>query len=323
MAGFTQWRSWAAKKDIRKVTYICGDEPFLVEQVVEDMKSIVAPPSTDYVVYEAGSVVDSVIWVEALHTPLDPQATRLVVVRSAERFQDWAFLSQWLLITKNSTSIYIVFVSNEPNFPTYTAGTDNKEYPTDYIELIQNKGRAVKCSLPSEEDLANWMVEEYDLSYEAADFLVRHASGNLHSMINVCRKAKVFNASPKPAVIAQLCAEESHDSFVDSLILLDKKSALRAIRDLEEDAYSRQIGMLDSRLELIQDLSAMNSKHMSMREMFTEPGMKPFLVRKFLPCVKRYNDAKIAYCRKLLVVMDHAIQSGARKGVLEILVAMW
>lgn len=322
MAGFTQWRTWAAKGDIRKVTFVCGDEPFLIERVVEDIKSIVAPPATDYVVYEAGSVVDSAIWVEALHTPLDPQASRLVVVRSAERFQDWAFLSQWLLVTKNSTAIYIVFVSNEPNFPTYLGG-DGKEYPTDYIELIQKQGRAVKCSLPSEEDLANWLIEEYGLSYESADFLVRHASGNLHSMINVCRKAKVFNASPKPAVIAQLCAEESHDSFVDSLILLDKKSAILAIKALDEDAYSRQIGMLDSRLELIQDLAAMSSRHMTLREMCAEPGMKPFLVRKFLPCVRKYNDAKIAYCRRLLVVCDHAIQSGARKGVLETLVAMW
>lgn len=323
MAGFTQWRSWAAKKDIRKVTFICGDEPFLVERVVEDIRSIVAPPTTDYIVHEAGSVIDSAIWVEALHAPLDPQASRLVVVRSAERFQDWAFLSQWLLITKNSTSVYIVFVSNESDFPTVLADNGKDYIPAEYIQVIQSKGRVVKCSLPSEEDLANWLVDEYALSYESADFLVRHASGNLHSMINVCRKAKVFNASPKPAVIAQLCAEESHDSFVDSLILLDKKSALLAIKDLDEDAYSRQIGMLDSRLELIQDLSAMNSKHMGLREMCGEPGMKPFLVRKFLPCVKRYNDSKIAYCRKLLVVMDHAIQTGARRGVLETLVAMW
>lgn len=323
MAGFTQWRAWASKGDLRKVTYVCGDEPFLVERVVEDIRSIVNPPTTDYVVYDAGSTVDSAIWVEALHAPLDPQANRLVVVRSAERFQDWAFLSQWFIITKNSSSIYLVFVSNEPDVPT-TLAADGKSYKTtDYIELIQSKGRVVKCSLPAEEDLANWLVDDYGLSYESADFLVKHASGNLHSMINVCRKAKVFNASPRPAILAQLCAEESHDTFVDSLIVGDKKSAMRAIRDLDESAYSRQIGMLDSRLELIQDLASLEAKRLSLREMCAEPGMKPFLVRKFLPCAKKYSEAKVAYCRQLLVIADHAIQSGARKGVLETLVAMW
>lgn len=312
MAGFTQWRTWAAKKDIRKVTYVYGDEPFLVEQVVEDMKSIVAPPSTDYLTFDASNTLDSAIWVEAMHAPLDPQANRLIVVRCAEQFQDWAFLPQWLLLTKHSAVVYIVFVSNEVETP-----------EGEHIDLIQSKGRLVRCTIPGERDLANWLVDDYGLSYESADFLVKHASGNLDSMINVCRKARLFSASPKPAVIAQLCAEESHDSFVDSLILGDKKSALRAIRSIDEDSYSRQIGMLDSRLSLIQELSTMTAKHMGLKEICAEPGMKAFLVRKFLPCVRKYTDSNIHYCRKLLVVADNAIQTGARKGVLEMLVAMW
>lgn len=320
MATFTQWRSWAAKGDLRKVTYVCGEESFLVERVVEDIRSIVNPPATDYLVFNAGDVDDSAIWVEARHTPLDPQANRLVVVRRAEAFQDWDMLAQWFAMSKNMTSNYLVFVSGESDFPTVQQEQNN--VPADYIDLIQSKGRLIRCSLPNEEDLANWLVDDYDLNYAAADFLVKHASGNLSSMINVCRKAKVFNASPSPAIIAQLCAEESHDSFVDSLIFMDKKSALRAIENISDEEYSRQIGMLDSRLELLQDLSFMLSKHMGMREM-CEQGMKPFLVRKFLPVAKRYGDAKILYCRKLLAIMDDVIQSGCRKGVLETLVAMW
>lgn len=321
MANFTQWRAWAAKSDIRKVTFVYGEESFLAERVVDDIKSIVNPPATDYLIFNAGDVNDSAIWVESLHTPLDPQANRLVVVRRAEAFQDWAFLSQWLLMSKNMPSNYLVFVSDEPDIP--TTQQDGKFVPTDYIDLIQTKGRVIRCSLPAEEDLANWLVDDYALDYAAADFLVRHASGNIHSMINVARKAKVFNASPSPAIIAQLCVEESHGSFVDSLIIRDKKSALRAIEDIPEEDYSRQIGMLDSRLELIQDLAFMASKRMGLREMCAEPGMKPFLVRKFLPAVKRYDDSKILYCRKLLAIMDDVIQNGSRRGVLETLVAMW
>lgn len=312
MATFTQWRSWATKGDIRKVTFVCGDEPFLVERVIDDIKSIVNPPATDYIVFNAGDVNDSAIWVESLHTPLNPQANRLVVVRRAEAFQDWAFLAQWFILSKNMPCNYLVFVSGESDVPT-----------TDYIELIQTKGRVVRCSLPAEEDLANWLVDEYALGYDAADFLVKHASGNLHSIVNVARKSKVFRASPSPAIIAQLCEEESHDSFVDSLILQDKKSALRAIREVPEEEYSRQIGMLDSRLELIQDLSLMLSKRMGLREMCLEPGMKPFLVRKFLPAAKKYDDRKILYCRRLLAIVDDVIQNGSRQGVLETLVAMW
>lgn len=321
MSNFTQWRAWADKGDIRKVTYVYGEESFLVERVVQDIKAIVNPPTTDYIVITVGEGNDSAIWVESLHAPLDPQANRLVVVRNAESFQDWPFLAQWFLLSKNMPCNYLVFVSNEADIPTVQQG---KQFiPPEHIQLIQAKGRVVRCSLPAEKDLADWFVEEYGLTYTAADFLVKHASGNLHAMVNVCRKAKILHASPSPAIIAQLCEEESHDNFVDSLILMDKKSALRAAKNIDQGDYSKIVAFLDSRLELIQDLGLMASKRMGIHEMCKEPGMKPFLVRKFLPCVKKYNDAKILYCRKLLTIMDDVIQSGSTKGVLETLVAMW
>src|SRR5687768_2270252 len=112
---FNQWQGYAVKKDVGRVTYVCGDQPVLVELVVDDIKNILQVPVTDFVALDASQ--DTNVWESAGQYGLDPDANRLVVVRNAECVQDWDLLSSWLGQTRANPKNYILFISSKPDAP--------------------------------------------------------------------------------------------------------------------------------------------------------------------------------------------------------------
>lgn len=316
---FNQWKGYAAKKETGRITYVCGDQPALVELVVDDIKNILQVPVTDFVNLDANQGIN--MWEAASQYGLDPNVNRLVVVRNAEYVQDWEPLSPWLANSRANPKNYLVFVSNHSDAPAVFAKGKRVGYE-DYIEIIRAKGKFIKCSMPNDDDLVKW-AESYGLSKVSADFLVERTSGDTEIMLDVLRKVHIWNGSPNIKALALLCEEQALDAFEDYLILKDKKAAYLMLSNMSDDERARAITRLDRRLDMLMEIGKYVRRRMFAGDIAATTGIKVFLVKRFTPVVRDYDDKKIKYCRQLLALVDGAVRDGVKTGAWETLIALW
>jgi hypothetical protein len=316
---FNQWRGHAAKGSVAKVTYVCGDQDALVELVIQDIKDILQVPATDYVAMDAAH--EQSMWSLASQYPLDPNANRLTVVRNADRIEDWSSLAAWVANSRSNPKNYLLFVSNASDAPALWGKGKRIGY-ADHIELIRTKGKFIKCSMPNDEDLVSW-AQSYGLSKNVAMHLTERTSGDTALMLNVLRKVHIWSSSPSTKVIDLLCEEQALDSFADYLILRDKQTALLALRTMSEDDRAKIVSRLDRRLDMLTEMSKYVRKRMYAGDIAATTGIKIYLVKRFMPVVKDYDDRKIRYCRQILALVDGAVNDGVKIGAYEALIGLW
>lgn len=317
---FNQWRNYAAKGEVSKITYCCGDQDALVELVIQDVKNILQVPPTDYVTVDA-SHSSEVFWEYASQYPLNPDSVRLTVVRNADKIQSWENLTEWLANSRNNPKNFILFVSSQSDAPAdYSKG--KKIGYQEHIELIRAKGKFIRCSQPNDEDLVKWATS-YGLTDRAATFLIERTSGDTGVMLDVLRKVHIWDGAPSPKALSLLCDELALDSFADYLILRDKPNALLALKSMSIDEQLRAIGWLDHRLDSLLDIGRYVRRRMYDNDISASTGIKVFLVKRLRPIVKDYDDRKIKYCRQLLAMADGAIRNGVKSGPMEVLISLW
>lgn len=316
---FNQWRNYAAKRDVAKITYCCGNQEALIELVVDDIKNILNVPATDFVSLDASQA--NTVWEQSSQYSMDPEANRLVIVRNAEQFTDWQGLEAWLANSRNNPKNYILFVSYENDAPSIFAKGKRISY-VEHIELIRAKGKFIKCSLPNDEDLVSW-AQSYGLDKRSSEFLVERTSGNTSLMLDVLKKIDVWNGSPTPKALALLCEEQALDSFADYLILRDKQAAYIALGGLTEDEKAKIISRIDYRLDTLVEIGRCVRRRMFDGDIAAATGIKIYLIKKFKNIVKDYDDRKIRYCRQLLAMIDGVQRDGAKVGTWETLITLW
>lgn len=316
---FNQWRNYAVKSEVAKITYVCGEQSTLVELVLDDIKKILQVPVTDYVTIDASQSVN--VWEVASQYPLDPDSNRLVVVRHAEKINCWNELTDWLAHSRKNPKNFLVFVSDESDAPIiYNKGKRVGYF--EHIEIIRTKGKFIKCSQPNEDDLSRW-CQSYGLSVQSADYLIQRTAGDTAAIYSVLKKIKIWSGSPNPKALELFCQEQVMDNVADYLILQDKKSALLALKSLNPQEYSKIISKLDVRLDCMADMYRCVIRRMYDADIATATGIKIFLVKKFKPVAKEYDVQKLKYRRQLITMIDAAIQSGAKTGVMESLITLW
>jgi hypothetical protein len=316
---FNQWKGYAAKKDVAKVTYVCGNQSALVEIVVKDIIDILKPPVTDFVNVYATDTMN--IWELASQYSLNPETNRLVVVRDAEKITNWNGLEDWLANSRVNPKNHIVFVANTDDAPAIFSKGKRVSY-AEHIDVIRTKGKFIKCSMPSHEDLISW-AQSYGLSKESAEFLIERTSGDTGNMLNVLRKIHVFKASPNVKAINLLCDEQFLSSFTTYLIEGDKYGAYQSLQNLSEDGRLKALTELDYTLNYVYEIGNCVRKRMYDVDIAAKTGIKIFLVKKFRPVVKDYDEKKIKHCRQLLAMTDSALRQGAKTGVMEGLITLW
>lgn len=317
---FNQWRSFVSKGTVPKITYCCGDQPALIELVIEDIKKTLQVPVTDYVEIDAKYSNESV-WDTASQYPLDPSSNRMILVRNAEFLKSWNELSDWLAQTKKNTSNYVVFVSYLSDGPQIYAKGKRVGYQ-EHVEIIRTKGKFVKCSQPNDEDLVSW-AQSYGLTKPVAEHLMERTSGDTSAMLDVLKKVHVWNGSPSTKALDLLCEEQALDSFADYLMLRDKKTAYLALSSMSDEDKNKIITHLDFRLDTVMEIAKCVRKRMYATDIAATTGIKIFLVKRFIPVVKDYDEKKIKFCRQLLAMVDSSLNSGAKVGVWEALIALW
>lgn len=320
MPSYSQWRTSADKGQVAKVTWVCGDQRVLVEEVVDETKAILQVTEFDYVPLWAESDSELSIWDAVYQFPLEPDAKRLILVRQADKIKNWKPLEKWLQDSKNISSNHLMFVSDEIGYP--MSLEEEPEYP-EFFELIRKRGKVVKCSMPNPAEVISWIKRNSTFTDYSASFLFDRCGSDLSAVSNVCKKSKMFKADPGSQVITQLSEEYASQSFSDCLIYLNKKAALLDLPNIPESDYSKIIGQLYSRLDMLQVLHRAAPNFNTTRELSEATGLKMFLVSKYVQAAKAYDKTKISNCRNILTVVDDAVQRQATEGAMELLVSLW
>lgn len=320
MPSYSQWRTAADKGQVAKVTWVCGDQRVLVEEVVEETKRLLEVSEFDYIPLWAESDTELAIWDSAYQFPLEPEARRLILVRQADCIQNWAPLEKWLVDSKSLSANFLLFVSDQADYP-MTQDKDPKILP--HIELIRKRGKTVKCSMPSQAEVLSWIKRNSRLNDFSANFLYERCGGDLSAVANVCKKSLMFKADPGSQILAELSKEYSNQDFSDCLVYQNKKAALLDLPNIPESDYSKIIGQLYSKLDILYALHRAGPNFNTTRELAEATGIKVFLVAKYLQASKSYDRTKVANCRNILTVVDDAIQRHAADNAMELLVSLW
>lgn len=323
MSTFTQFMAHADKGEIRRCTWLCGDQPVLIEQVIDTIRDMVKPSELDYISFTAGTDTDATIWAAANQYPLTPGAPRLILVRNAGKIRRWDPLADWMDAARILPGVHLVLVSADADFP-YTIVDGKKaglKPPVDLIQAKRRSGMIVRCAMPNASDAVAWVRRRAPaLSHGLAGYLLTRTGGDLAAAAGVCDKIALFDATVNRTTVDALCQENPADSFVDCLLYLRKPQALLVAAAMDPRDYGKVIGQLDARLDLLATLCRANSAGLGAHEIH---GVSPFLVRQYLPCAKYYTPTTCVNRRRLLAVVDEAYRSGAREAIMESLVALW
>lgn len=319
MGSYAQWRTAVDAGELRRVTWVCGDQRVLVEEVVDTTRRKLAVSELDYVSLSHGPGFDREVWAQANQYSLSPGNNRLILVRDAEKLTDRGQLGDWLARTRYLPGVYLLFVSNESDLPR-TAGRGIQGLLPWASAIKSPRGFLVRCTMPSESDAIAWVRRHSQLDDSAARHLLTRSGGNLSTAAAVTAKLSLFDGRASTATIDLLCMERPMDDFTDILLSLDKRRALLRIRDLDETDRLRLVPVLDARLDLLQGLHRHQIAGHTLRQI---TGVPPFLARQYLPLARHYDAARCAHRRRVLAVVDDALRTGARDGVLEALVSLW
>jgi len=331
MASFNQWRRAIAKKpEPRQITWVCGDERVLVEDVVEQIRDYLGPEPWNYVPLVAGEDSERRIWNEADQHPLGG-SPRLLVIRNAEKLERWDRFEEWIKYRTLNPRTYLVLVSNEERIPKVEPTPEERKKgerakPPAHIAAIGTKGYVIECrpyTSATAQYSIEWVQSKVKMREGVAKHLLLRSNFDLRLVRDVCRKLAVFPGEITISVVNALLVERPRDTFADSLLALDKKGALLALRDLQPEDYGRTIGFLDSRLDLAGLVHDMHVERKAPYEIARAAGSQGFLVKEILPVAKHYDAKRRLAIRKVLAVADEAYRAGQTTGVLETVVAFW
>lgn len=297
---------WLAyKASLPKILCLYGSNPTLQRLSLNSLLKRLSPSDVVYLDLEEND--EKQLWSNLFRYPTDPEFPILVVVRNAERVQDWNNLRN----LHSSTIVnHVVFIFSEALAESHYA-----------YEFMRRKAKYVDCSKVSDDELLV-LMGQFGLSKRSSELLLDRSSGDLKTVLNVIEKTK-FLGSSTPEVITALCQESALDSFSDYLIFGHKEAAISVASTLSYEESLREVQFLFSRMKMFEDIngaSKFNNKFAP--EIAREIGAKVFLVKKYSKVSKTYDSRKILSKRTLLVATDSALRDGGRLALLS-LVAMW
>ncbi len=316
---YTLWKAAADKGEVRRVTWVCGDQPVLIEEIVSTTVRMLTVSELDLLSFRAGSVADREIWAAAGQYPLTDACDRLVIVREAQRMKRWEPLTEWLSQRQRLPRNYLLFIADGDDFDTVTV--DGRKVIAPHIEQVRaSRGRLVRCGLPNEGDAVAWLRSRAPMSEATARYVLKRVGHDLRLAADVAGKVKLFGGNPGESTIDALCQVEPADSFADALVGLDREDALRALPGLADADRVRVLRLLESRLDILSLLWKANRARTPVREITDVPA---FLLHKLMPVARHYPPEKCVKARSLLAATEVAHRGGARTGVFESLIALW
>lgn len=316
MGTFKQWLG--AGCPVRRVTYVCGPEPVLAEEVVAAVRADFG--GEDRTVLVAGDDHEADIWSACAQYPMDADAGRLVIVRDAARLKRWDDVPD-LLETGTSR---LLFVSAEDDYAR-KSGSGKRELLPHLAPFRDSRhAQLIKCVAPGAEDLTGWVQRIWPgCGITAAFHLLTRAGGEVAMVRDVAAKAAAARLEPTERTIDGLLAAQPGAEFIDCLLARRRPDALRAAARLSEPAVLGVLARLDGVLDTLARLQEAMARRLDGRDIAVKYRVPAFVARKYREIAPQYGPAEAQRCRSVLVIADDTWRSGVRDGVLEALVAVW
>jgi hypothetical protein len=314
MATYTQWCSlFYEKKETKRLTYLVGPDRILVEEIVDAIRDRVAPHELDYASVSPVEQPAPQIWAAMNQYPIDPDGRRLVIVRDVEKLKGWDKNFQSWMASRHLPDVIVVMVDSRHEVDT----------KSEHMASIVKSGRYVSCGPLNEADAYAFISSKCAIDKSDALALLTRVGGDLAKAAGVASKAAVLGRRLDLKAIEILATPSPSEEFEDALIALNKPLALRAASDMDPSDYSRAIGSLDYRLDQVRRLNILIRRQTSMRDIIANSKIPPFVVKRLMPVAKHYDRANALSRTSALALVDSALRSGAREGLLEVLVATW
>lgn len=325
------WRASTQKSPApRQITWVCGNEVVLIEEVVSYVINYVSPEPWNLVTYVVGEDSERDIW-SALD--LHPMGTspRVVVVRHVEKIVVWDRFIQWVKDRGKNPRTYLIMVSDEEGVPktvpTYAERREGiRPQPLPHIAIIGTKGHVVECkqfTTATSLKAVEWVKSKAKMSDMSARFLLTRTNWDLRMVRDACLKASLFPGEITSSVVADLVTEQPGESLADAILALDRKTALLAAQSIDYSEIGKLLGLLDAKLDKAGEVHDMVAAHRTFGEMTKALGPQAFLLPELMKISKHYDTNRRTKIRGVLAIADEAYRSGATVGVMEAVISMW
>lgn len=332
MSTFSQWwRTFAKKQEVRPVTWLCGSERALVDDVLQAIRHRLVPAAWNYVPLRAGEDSERDIWSEIFALPVGEGASRLVVVRGAQHLKQPERIVQFAKRSKDAhPGCFVVLISDEHTVPRLPPTEDQRKRRAkgDVVPwlVLGTRGHVIECRpfTPDTAEVAvQWVQNKTGARTNVAGYLLNRADGNMHLVRDTCAKLAVFDQEITISAVNDLLSQRPRDSLVNALVAMDKRTALAALDEMPPDEYSRTLGLLDAQLDLAGLVHDMTAQHATLFEIQRAAGTRGFLVKDLVDVARHYSADRRAAIRRTLAVADESLRAGARVGIMESVIALW
>lgn len=304
---------------------MCGDEQVLVDEVVTSIQEKIVVDEVNFSRLDASDLTHREVWEELMQTPLG-KGYKLTIVRHADALLEDETFSRFVASRGKLPRNYSIFVGDSASLPRRES-TQGKGELVPALYALKGRGSIVECrafTASSAKYAVEWVKDKGDIRGSVAEYLLNRATGDLRLVRDTLNKINLFPGEITTGIVNEILEDRPDDTFLDSIFALDKKNALKALKELPLDQYSRTLGLLDARLELAGLVHDMLVERKPTSEIARAAGNKSFLLPDILPVAKYYDKKRRLRIRSVLGTIDnHSSEYGLPDGALIALVALW
>lgn len=313
MATFFQWRSHAIAGDLPRITWVCGEQSILIEELIDIAKRATQASSMSYLSIDASDVSVGEVRAAIDQHILSQKEKRLIVIRSAQEL-DYAVFQEWIG-NKNRANAYLILVSDDKELPVLKG---NAEVTTFFNTYGVYK---VKCFFPNEEDLLSWVqLKAYRQGDEVVRRIIERCGDSLKAMSDLAVKLNVIGEDLSAEHVDALCEDHPSGTFEISLLAFRKVEAYQLSDNLK---LSKVLGSLDQKLGALETMYLAAKAKKSGKETAADLGNQTFLYPMLRHVAQLYGPTEIQRRRMLLGLLEPYYRYGDCAGVIESLISMW
>ena len=323
------WNSHSRDPKPKPILWVCGPARVLVDDVVAaTVRALDTRPWSIHRV-TLGEHSEDEVWALAQMVPLETE-DRVILVHNAERLQQHHRIAEFTANKRRNPRTHLIFVSGANTVPKVKDESTNRMRPAAWLDPIRKAGKVIECkpfTNTSNKYAVAWIRTRGGdhVTENLAKRMVIRANGDLRLIRDACVK---LAALPGPLSNQHVDAYVPYlpdDSFVDALMLREKKTALAALALMTEQEKERALYELANQIQFVGTIHDMVKDRMTdsaIRAAAQEVG-KVHLVGPALRIQSFYTPKRRLDIKRLLETVSRAHDDGAREGVLESIVAVW
>lgn len=321
----------AADGEVKRLTYVVGNEPVLAEMIVDMVRMRVDAKEENYVSLTAGEVPDREVWAALNQYALDPQARRLIVVRDAHKLRSVKKLEDWLT-SRHMPNSYCVMVSTQDDWPHKVEIKDSKKVKTYFNPEVRDRivrsGRFVDVAFPkSDESRAKAVVAILTawgrIAPNTAVYLYNRTGGDMGACRDALMKAALFSGEVTERVVDFLTQPSAEEDYANNLLARRSGLAAMASQQVPDEQVQGMLGRLESDLVMLGRIHRAQKRSQMASQLANQLGVHRVRIDSLQEHAKHYDSDRVASCLQALAAADDAWRRGARDGVLEMLAATW